>query len=413
MERHDLNIPTIYSHGIMIDDTNKKMLLSPSHYNYFWAIVYLYRNKLLDKKPNGLIPVTKNGKQRSKLNPKTTWDDISITIKFSEIKAVIKGENDGDHAKLKKFVFEQDLLPPLISTLQFKTNIFEKALTTKDHIVKPVKQIEPNKKGIDIVFTTDFIKPLLLTTKFFKKVPLNFMFWLPTTKSKILYLLMKDYDDFHKNFTKDEVQKMVGIIFDNNRDEQIFKYINEITDIYIDYDKCKFLEKTFTFNVSLQQRFINDDEEIEYMKKKLIGKEVNRRIEARIEDGKSVDNVDSYFKTVFGQLINNKEICHEYESMAILDLFIKKKKEELVDLVDSEKGFAYVSMNIELADDESKKFIIRNDYLLTEAYFMKAVNKSAEDTYYEILNDGKKTEAFITYLPKEIKEISKSLIKLT
>ena len=95
MQRHEIFIPTIYSHCIFVDSDEQQTMLTKNQFNYFWAIIYLYRNKLLLQKPDGFIPADDKSKKRSKLNPDTKWDDIFVKINYSEIQKVIKGKNIG------------------------------------------------------------------------------------------------------------------------------------------------------------------------------------------------------------------------------------------------------------------------------------------------------------------------------
>ena len=125
------------------------------------------------------------------------------------------------------------------------------------------------------------------------------MFWLPTYKSKVLYLLFKDYDKFHKNFTINDIENMVGTVFSNNRIDRILEYIDTITDIYVDKLESEFLEDTFKYTVLSQLKFVNDEEEIDYFTKKLISKEVQRRIDHENQIGNVIKDEKAYSKKSF------------------------------------------------------------------------------------------------------------------
>lgn len=403
MQRHEINIPTIYSHSIFVNETGKQKMLSQNQYNYFWSIIYLYRSKLLHVKPDGFIPADDKSKKRSILNPETKWDDTDVKINFSEIQKVMKGKNSGNQAELKKFI-------DLLENLQLKTNLFGKASDPVGKIVKPVKQIKKNFKNIELTLTKEFIIPLLITPKFYKKVALNFMFFLPTYKSKVLYLLFKDYDAFHKNFTKDDIEKMVGTVFSNTRIDGILEYINCITDIEVFKEESEFLEDTFKYTVKSQKNFVSDEEEIEHETKKLIWKDAEDKTEHAIETGTQMKSKDAYIKKLFGQIINDEEQYNTFETMAIIDIFIKEKKRELTLSVNNQTtGYWYVSIELETYDGV-KSFIIDDNYLLRETIFPTYITKSAEETYSRIKS---KVGCKVYYSEAEQNDCSKSLIKLT
>lgn len=406
MQRHELNIPTIYSHSIFIGDKGNQIMLTKNQFNYFWAIIYLYRNKLLHLKPDGFIPVDKNSKKRSKLNPDTIWDDKDVKINFSEIQKVIKGKNNGDQKELKNFI-------DLFKNLQLKTNLFGKSpADTVEKIVKPVKQVTKNFKNIELQLTKEFIIPLLITDVLFKKVALNFMFWLPTYKSKVLYLLFKDYDAFHKNFTKDEIEKMVGVIFNNARDEKILDYINKMTDIYVNKEASEFLEDTFKYTVIPQKRFVSDCEEIDYFTKKLISEEVKKKIAFENETGNQIKDEKAYSKKVFAQIINDEEEKEKFETMALIDMFIREKKELLAEKInDQYDGYMYLTKEIK-SKDGTKVCVLTDQYTIREAIYPTPITDNPEKTY-EKISEAKDLPINIYYSDVELADCSKSLIKLT
>ena len=403
MQRHEIFIPTIYSHCIFVDSDEQQTMLTKNQFNYFWAIIYLYRNKLLLQKPDGFIPADDKSKKRSKLNPDTKWDDIFVKINYSEIQKVIKGKNSGDQSELKKFI-------DIFKKLFLKTNLFGKSLDPVGKIVKPVKQIQQSFKHIEIQLTKEFIVPLLITDGLFKKVALNFMFWLPTYKSKVLYLLFKDYDKFHKNFTINDIENMVGTVFSNNRIDRILEYIDTITDIYVDKLESEFLEDTFKYTVLSQLKFVNDEEEIDYFTKKLISKEVQRRIDHENQIGNVIKDEKAYSKKAFAQIINDEVQKDKFETMAVIDIFLKDKKEELLTTVDNEKtGYWYVCIRLEI-NGEIKQYTINDQYNLREAILPTIITTNPDQTYEKV---QQKVDYQTYFSENELQDSTKSLIQLT
>lgn len=403
MQRHEIFIPTIYSHCIFVDSDEQQTMLTKNQFNYFWAIIYLYRNKLLLQKPDGFIPTDDKSKKRSKLNPDTNWDDTFVKINYSEIQKVIKGKNSGNQSELKKFI-------DTFKKLHLKTNLFGKSLDPVGKIVKPVKQIKQSFKDIEIQLTKEFTVPLLITDGMFKKVALNFMFWLPTYKSKVLYLLFKDYDKFHKNFTINDIENMVGTVFSNNRIDRILEYIDTITDIYVDKVESEFLEDTFKYTVLSQLKFVNDEEEIDYFTKKLISKEVQRRIDHENQIGNVIKDEKAYSKKAFAQIINDEVQKDKFETMAVIDIFLKDKKEELLPSVDNEKtGYWYVCIRLEI-NGEIKQYTINDQYNLREAIFPTIITTNPDQTYEKV---QQKVDYKTYFSENELQDSTKSLIKLT
>lgn len=435
-----LNIPSVISHSYFTF-FGKKELLSEKEINYFFSLLYLYRENLTEE---SLQQIFKKDGNKSKINEE--FENVSVDIKLLQLQKLgVVGNYVYDD--FKKFVIKLTNRRIVINTLG-KDKRFD---------TQPMKMIEEysfSKKHLHIKFTKEFLYLFLHTDEYFMKVDLNILFNIRGKKSKRLYLIIKDYinmDNQCIKITKEKLEDIVGKIPSYNEESdskhkknffQIFDNINTVTeekssdtnisDVYVGYPKLDGeLHKKYVFNFYnlLNDEEVDeiDEEEIEddeYKKVKErydfmgidienftlqqiedIENDVSKRFDKMKKNGFKAKNMEGYLVTMLrNEFIKLKPSKSEFELDKIITESVSYFK-ELEDgrYVDDKNQIFTVYLQI---NDETNYFLT-DDYLLTNE-FNDSITKNSDDTL-EKINKWKKNKK-LNYNIRNI--FSKSMLKM-
>jgi len=386
MEKLELNIPSKYSHGIFkkmeAKSTNEavgyeRVKLTQKQINYFYAIVYLYREKLLFVKQNSLIQVKSKDenseeKTKHKLDDTIVWNDTKISIKFKDIYTLIYGEHNSQFDTLNKF-------KEVLESLMIETNLLGKDKSEKTTLIKIIDSIDVSKNTFSITMNDEFIKPYLITEKLFKKVNLNLLFSISGKNTKTLYLILKDYVGISPIIEDAHIKQMVAEMFSNGRITEAIEYINTQTDISV------VKNENSKYTIKAQLWFENEEEEYEYYLRKYIWNESVKIMEVK-NLNKSIDE-DDYTKGIFKKIYKYQK--EKYTLRYDIYRMLENLKDRFQSEVDMSEDNATVVFNL---NDEYKSFsslIIGDDYNLYGYPFPTQVTFDLEETntildkYYE------------------------------
>lgn len=393
MERLELNIPTIYSHSIFLNSKEEVRRLSATQLNYFYSLIYLYREKILEDYPNILV---EDENSKKIINDEVFKNIGYIEISLNEIETLINSSHDSKYKNLQEFIKNMKK-----EDLCIKTNILNKNKTTNSKVHKMIDKLHfsCDKLDINIIFEKEFIRPFILVDKYFKKVTLNHFFNLKSCNDKPLYLMLKDYVNYKKNISKKDLALFVGKSFNFSRFNLLIENINSNTDIFISYtlDKRK---RNFKFEIKNQTRFFNENEELEYNINRLIWNEVEKRVLIARDENKDIGDIEKYKKGIFKNIKKN-EITN-FESKAKLDSFIKKGIEQFKKNKSFKKSFLLLDLgnfNDEVTNIDG--YIINDNYELESYPYPVIKSNSSEETYsiikdnyvemYEVESDNRKS----------------------
>lgn len=386
-----LNIPSVISHSYFTFFGKNELLLE-KEVNYFFSLLYLYRENLTVESTQQILKKDGNKKKIS-----DDFKNVSVDIKLSQLQKLgIVGNYIYDD--FKKFVIKLNNRRIVINTLK----------KDKRYDTQPMKMIEEynfSEKHLHIKFTKEFLYLFLHTDEYFMKVDLNILFNIRGKKSKRLYLIIKDYinmDTQCRIIKKDDLEDIVGKIpsyneesdYENNKDFfQIFDNINtvkekkssdtNISDVYVEYPTLNDngLHKKYIFNFNnlmddTNNEIIEEEIDDEYIKLKEgydglgidiegftlqqiteIEKDIEKRFQTMKENGSiKPKNEDGYF---IGMLRNEFIKLKPSESQKRLDTWIKECKEECNFHRDTKK-IPFIGIT-----NGNNNIFINDDYLLT------------------------------------------------
>lgn len=315
MKNPILHIPSVISQSCFTDVDGELVDLKRNEINYFYLLLFLYREELLNQTQNLLL---RDG-DRYYFNELIPFDSVEIELnKFHQFGVVNNHKYDG----LKKFIDN-------LSELFINVNLFRKNKNKDVECIKLIESHSWDSTLLTINFTKEFVKELIGVEKFFMEVDLTNLFNLKGEKSKQLYLLLKDYyKSGNKNLSDEELNILIGKIPQKKRFEEIINQINDITDIKVTYEVVGVKRKTYKFKIrskvdlkktkkkSQQPKVEVDTEIIERNKKK---------IQQMKSKGKKFDNEEGYLQTM---IKNDVEKSKPSTSQTELDELINRIKNE-------------------------------------------------------------------------------------
>ncbi len=251
MESLIFNVPSEISQSFFkytdTDDGNGDAYdLEETEINYFYALLYIYREKLLDQTDNLLIE-EEDGKYR--FDETVKCEPVTFALKeFSEMwvdkdrkKCGVKdkkdcGDDDRNNCSVKDGKKcgvvtdgQYEDIRPFFNKLKEMSIVVNVLRKDKDMPITKIKMVESLSWGkmkksepyFTLNFTKEFRKLFMLPEQLFKKVDLKTVFTLRGKNQKLLYLLFKDYsrDEDNKRFYKGE--KKFGI----TDFEKLFGYV--------------------------------------------------------------------------------------------------------------------------------------------------------------------------------------------
>jgi len=396
MEKIELNIPTIYSHSLFIDESNNHINISKKEIEYFYSLIYLYRLDLLSNTTNLLIKEKgEDDKVKHHWNNNiTNWNSLPITIDMYEVLLVINENHNSNYKSLREFI-------PTLQSLHIEINILNKDTTKASQQMKIVDTVNISSCGlkINIKFNDYFIREYIHINSFYKKVVLNHFFNLSGYKNKVLYLLMKDYVGISKKIPQSEIVSMIGDIFSNGRFKGIVEDINKTTDVKVTVEKRKKGKKTtYFFNIKKQNKFLNRRDEIEFNVKKDLWNKSEDETQKNINKGIDVKNIDSYTKSIY------KTKMKHFNYMVDIDDYLEDVKESLKNKK-IKNQFQYLVM---VSEENSKEYIIDDKYLTYEYPYPQQTTYEVKETY-NLIDEGKIGWKLIS-IDKPLSNNTKSLL---
>jgi hypothetical protein len=277
MESLIFNVPSVISQSCMKytdGDDGFGYDLEETEINYFYALLYLYREKLLEQTDDLLIK-GENGK--SKFDESVECEPVTFALKeFSEMwvdedkkscgvkdrkLCGIKNKNDcGDEdrkdcsVKDRKncgvvTISQYEDIRPFFNKLKEMSIVLNVLRKDKDMPYTEIRMVESlswvkmkkSEPYFTLNFTKEFRKLIMLPEQLFKKVDLKTVFTLRGKNQKLLYLLFKDYsrDEDNKRFYKGvkkfgrtDFEKLFGYV--PQKIEGISKNIQSKTELMID-----------------------------------------------------------------------------------------------------------------------------------------------------------------------------------
>ncbi len=380
MDKLELVIPSAISQSLFIED-DKLINLNGSEINYFFLLLYLYREELL--KVNGVLDVDEN--KNYTLNQDN--EDFSVKIRlwwFNEYKAV----------KSKKYTE----LKTFLKKLQHYTivmNVLEKNKEAGVNKIKLVKSYSIDKATINIEFKKSFLEKYIVYGSQFMAVDLNNLIKLRGEKNKLLYLLLKDYSNLPKgkNLTLEELILILGSEeIKKSRIEASVEKINALNDIKVNLDVGGPAgEKIYKFKfekeeVKPKKLKSNDTEKQLSDFTDDIQTEARIRMEDEQANGTVIKNEKRYLITVCESIVIENEGNKEQDLYKEqIDEWLEKQKNNLKDTINISEGkIPIIKFHTDDREDENYFWFITNDYKIDRSFEGQPMTKSAKETYETI-----------------------------
>lgn len=363
MDKLELIIPSPISQSLFME-RDKFINLNGSEINYFYLLLYLYKEKLLTV--NGILD--NDGYDNYTLNQDT--DDFSVEIRlwwFDKYKAV----KSKKYTKLKSFLKKLQHYHILI-------NVLEKNKADGIEEIKLVKSYSINKATINIEFNKSFLEKYIVYGSQFMAVDLNNLIKLRGEKTKLLYLILKDYSNLPKgkNLTVADLMLIFGC--QEIKENIIKKYvekINALNDIKVNLDVVGPAgEKIYKFKfekeeVKSDKSNSNDDNPLSDFSEDTQNK-AYERMKKEQADGTVVKKEIPYLlktcKSIVEEEKYKEEQANKYqeEKLILDDINIK----DFMDMLHDKYG-DYVSIKdyklVYLYDEKGNKPLITNNALET------------------------------------------------
>ncbi len=418
MGTHLFNIPTVISHSSFKDTKNKTIHLSEKEINYFYSLLYLYRENLLKDNKKESVFLKSNDKENI-INPsfKNYKVDIDL-VEFNRLEVV----GNYEYKDLETFLLK-------LYYTKIEVNIFGKNRNIKSEIIDMIETISINEKNkLYIKFTEKFGKMILHTNKYFMKVDLNILYKISGYKSKKLYLIFKDYSNLpQKNiiFTKNELGEIIDVVPQKQPLNNILKNINTIgkdklkTDIEIPKNKDEDYYspvgnkkiKDYQFNfINLTKKKLTKTT----TKKKEIDTEVmekSKKILQKMKDkGVKIPNEEGYLHTTYTNEMKKQNPTPIEKNKFDIEVenWISNSINDIKNNTPAEIHTHHNNyLMIVVGNDD---FFIQNDYKIFDRMRNKTVTNNSEETIRILNNNNLNTKVFCGF-GSESKNLTISRIK--
>jgi len=346
MKNPILHIPSVITQSCFVDSDGEIIDLLSTEIDYFYALLYLYREQLLEQTQNLLL---KNGK-RYLLNQSATIEAVEIELnQFQRCGAVANFKYDG----LRQFIDN-------LSELSISINLLRK---NKDREIETIRIIDSyhwDSTLLTIKFADDFVNELIGIEKFFMEVNLTHLLKLSGGKAKSLYLILKDYSNVgNKNFTKDELILLIGKVPQTSVLNGIVEQINEKTDIKVSYSVEGVKKKKYKFKINHKVN-LKSTLKGKAKTKKSINVEVMEKSKKQLQQmkdkGQKIGNEKGYLKTIYANEMDKLN--------RPTDIEVEKTKAELA-------LEQWIDTTIDELKSEGRVNFNHNNYLVLKAHNMK------------------------------------------
>ncbi|PHS59118.1 MAG: hypothetical protein COB17_00880 [Sulfurimonas sp.] len=367
MAEHELFIPSAISQGCFYKN-DEIIIPEANEFNYFIALLYLYRKKLIDDNSGIKIfieqdtkELTSKKKPKQMLNPEFNNFTVQIEmIDFQELGVV----NNNTYTLLKTYLEDK------LNIHHIKIDILgTKKLVDKTRI-KIVDNLTIDDDNIlEITFTDEFVKMILHCEKYWMNVNLENIFDLTSHKAQKLYLLVKDYAGHQNGYiqvSKKQLEMIIGKIPQKATRDNLCKTITAKTDMEISIGdpsgyKLKKYKISFSENGNVKRRTKSKQKSKSKSKPKEIDEnlfaEAKAKTEASIKRGNIVDDKEDFTWGIYHKLVkkqkhqpNQKELEEAKEKLNGIDIkgfqevlkneygcFVGMKEYKLFDVFDTNK----------------------------------------------------------------------------
>lgn len=389
MKNPILHIPSVITQSCFTDVDGEVVDIKESEINYFYLLLFLYREELLQQTPNLLL---QNG-NRYHFNEMIKYNSVDIEMyQFQQYGVVSNYEYGG----IKSFIDN-------LSKLFINVNLFRK---NKDKDVECIKMIESHSWDstlLTINFTKEFVKELIGVEKFFMEVDLNNLFNLNGSKTKYLYLLLKDYSrSGNKDLTKEELMILIGKIPQKSIfDSGIIKQITDETDIKVSYDVVGKKKKTYKFKIKNKVNLKSTSKSKSSKPKEEINTEVMEKSKKKIQQmkskGKKFDNENGYLQTIYKNEMEKLKPQPQKEKTED-DLKVEEWIQTKISMLKQTENIQYQHNNYLMLciekDGREDELFIDDDY--------KVYNRVDYEKQNPITSSSEVTNRFLEYYEDEI-----------
>ena len=237
MAKHELFIPSAISQSCFYQD-DKIIIPEANEFNYFIALLYLYRTNLIKENTGIKIfidqdteELTSKKKKKQMLNPK--FNNFTVEIEMSEFQE-LGVVNNNTYSLLKTYL--QDKL-----NLQYiEVDILGTKKVVDNTRIDIVDNFTIDNNILEITFTYEFVKMILHCDIFWMEVNLYNIFNLTSYKAQKLYLLVKDYSSLHNGYiqvSKKYLEMIIGKMPQKATQISLCKTITTKTDMEISIGK--------------------------------------------------------------------------------------------------------------------------------------------------------------------------------
>ena len=323
MEKHELFIPSAISQSCFYQD-GKITIPKPNEFNYFIALLYLFRKNLIFDNTGVDIFIDDEDKRTSKNNQKKIlnpdFKNFTVEIELSEFDMLGVVSNN-DYTLLKPYLQEK---------LYYQTieiDILGTKRLTDTTGIDIVDTITIDDNILEITFTDEFVKMILHCEKYYAIVDIQNVFQFTSHKAQKLYLLAKDYathPDGYIKVSKEHLEMIIGKIPDKTPRNNLCALITDNTDTNVSIgDPVGNKKKKYTIKMSAKKVATPKKSTTQQRDEELWIKAVEK-VKAQIKRGAKIDNEESYTWKTYNNLVetqNKKEANQEgiTEAQNILD----------------------------------------------------------------------------------------------
>jgi len=405
MGTHTLFVPTTISHSSFKDNKNKTIHLSEKEINYFYSLLYLYRENLINDNKKDSVFI-KSDKKENIINP--TFTNFKVKIDLVEFNNLEIVGNYG-YADLEKLLLK-------LYQIRIEVNIFGKNRDVKSKIIDMIKDISLDEKNTLLIeFTTEFAKMILHTKKYFIEVDLDILFCISGYKSKKIYLILKDYCNLAKKniiLSKSELSEIIGLVPQKNKFNEVLKNINfthnkKESNVKTDIEICKVDKNKEDYYLEHGNKKVKDyqfyfknlskpkvTEKVKPKLKPTVNKELMNTAKKEMKKVKSqgtiIKNEEAYLNTAYTNLVEKNKPYEKTDSDVELEYYIN----ESTALLKVDEEINYTKKNYLMLSVGNNDYFIQNDYTLLNRFERNNTTKDSTETLEFINNNNIKIDMF-------------------
>jgi plasmid replication initiation protein len=391
MEKPTLHIPSVLTQSCFIDPNGEVEELKATEIDYFYLLLFLYREELLQQTPNLLLKDAK----KYYFNEMANYGSVDLEmIEFQNFGVV----SNSQYKDIKSFINK-------LSELFIRTNLFRK---NKDRDIETIKVVGSHSWDstlLTINLTKEFVALIIHIEKYFMKVDLTNIFKLSGAKSKRLHLMLKDYSKSgKKDLRKNELELLIGKIPQLKVFAEIKNQINTATDINISIGiegikkkKYKFIVKNKVNPKSTQkQSKSTPSKQKDEIDAALMDKCKQKLEQRKNKGGEKIYNDEAYLKKIYDDKKDklNSTIPKEVEKTEA-DIRLENWINEKIKKLKSEKCIKYSHNNYLFLKIGGEKKGRVEEYFIGDDY--KIYNRANFERNNPITDDSVLSMKFIDY----------------